>query len=72
MQGEGTRMLLQIFLQNPNAVGLQSHKTTVGREERVSGGKAGAGGEAFCPASQENPGKEGRRPPWPWHGAAQP
>lgn len=40
MQGEGTGMLLQIFLQNPNAVGLQSHKTTVGREERVSGGES--------------------------------
>lgn len=50
-------MLLQVFLQNPNAVGLQSRETTVGGEECVRWRKAGVGGEAFCPASRENPGK---------------
>ena len=72
IRGAGTVRLLQIFLQNPNAVGLQSCRIMVGREERVRGRKAGVGGEAFCPASQEDPGKGGRRPAWLRHGAAQP
>lgn len=67
-------MLLQIFSQNPNAGGLQSHKSAVGRESSVlGGGKQGWEVKRFVQHPRKtSERKKGRRPPWPRHRAAQP